>query len=313
MIATLSNGFTMSAVLLGEFAALGAAISWAVAPILYRRALFKTKPVSANIVRCVSNAAVLVFILLALGKAGALASLPVEVVVVTVVSGVIGLGIGDTLYMFGLKSVGVARAVPLAATYPLFSLVWATFLVGEPVTMTAVSGAFVILLGIWLLSREKLDSTAEARGKLAFRGVIVCLATAVVWSVSITLMDVAVTMPGVNSMDANYAVVTTRIAAMAVFMLALSPVLDRDHGFLKVKRSTLIELCVGGLVANGVGWLLMNYSFLNILEAQAVPISSTTPLFSTIAGFALFHEKMTVNNTLGAIVIVAGIFLIFMV
>jgi drug/metabolite transporter (DMT)-like permease len=236
-----------------------------------------------------------------------------EVVVITVVSGVIGLGIGDTLYMIGLKSVGVARAVPLAATYPLFSLVWATFLVGEPVTVTAVSGAFVILLGIWLLSREKSDSTAEAKGKPALKGVIVSLATAAVWSVSITLMDVAVTMPSVNNIDASYAVVTTRIAAMAVFMLALSPMLDRDHGFLKVKRSTLIELCVGGLVANGVGWLLMNYSFLNILEAQAVPISSTTPLFSTIAGLALFHEKMTANNKIGAIVIVAGIFLIFMV
>jgi drug/metabolite transporter (DMT)-like permease len=303
----------MSTVILGEFAALGAAISWAVAPILYRRALFKMKPVSANIVRCASNAAVLVFILLAFGKAGALASLPMEVVVVTVVSGVIGLGIGDTLYMIGLKSVGVARAVPLAATYPLFSLVWATFFVGEPVTVTAVSGAFVILLGIWLLSREKLDNTAEAKSKLALKGVIVSLATAVVWSASITLMDVAVTMPSVNNIDANYAIVTTRIAAIAVFMLALSPVLDRDHGFLKMKRSTLIELCVGGLVANGVGWLLMSYSFLNIVEAQAVPISSTTPLFSTIAGLALFHEKMTANNTLGAIVIVAGIFLIFMV
>jgi drug/metabolite transporter (DMT)-like permease len=143
--------------------------------------------------------------------------------------------------------------------------------------------------------------------------VIASLATAVAWSVSITLMNVAVTAANVNSLDANYAVVTTRIAAIAVFLLALSPVLDKNRGFLKIKRSTLIELCVGGLVANAVGWLLMNYSFLNILEAQAVPISSTTPLFSAIAGFVLFHEKMTVNNTLGAIVVVAGIFLIFMV
>jgi drug/metabolite transporter (DMT)-like permease len=311
-VATLSNGFNMSAVIFGEFAALGAAISWAVAPILYRRALFKTKPMSANIVRCASNAAVLMFILLALGKAGALASLPMEVIIITVASGVVGLGIGDTLYMFGLRSVGVARAVPLAASYPLFSLVWATML-GEPVTVTAVSGAFVILLGIWLLSRDKENSIAGIKDNLALKGIIVSLATAVVWSVSITLMDVAVTMPGVNSIDASYAIITTRIAAMAVFMIALSPVLDRDHGFLKMKRCTLIELCIGGLVANGVGWLLMNYSFLNILEAQAVPISSTTPLFSTIAGFALFHEKMTANNTLGAIVVVAGIFLIFMI
>jgi drug/metabolite transporter (DMT)-like permease len=141
----------------------------------------------------------------------------------------------------------------------------------------------------------------------------VSLATAVVWSVSVTLMDAAVTMPGVCSIVANYAIVTMRVAAMAVFMLALAPLLDRDHGFLRMKRRTVIELCVGGLVANGVGWLLMNYSFLNVVETVAVPISSTTPLFSTLAGFALFHEKMTVNNTLGAVVIVAGIFLIFLV
>ena len=302
----------MSTVILGEFAALGAAISWAVAPILYRRALFKMKPMSANIVRCASNAAVLVVILFAFGKAGAVASLPIEAVIAIVASGVIGLGIGDTLYMVGLNSVGVARAVPLAATYPLFSLVWAIML-GEPVTPVAVLGAFVILLGIWLLSKERNENAAEAKGKLVFRGVIASLATAVAWSVSITLMNVAVTMTSVNGIDANYAVVTTRIAAIAVFLLVFSPVLDKNRGFLKIKRSTLIELCVGGLVANAVGWLLMNYSFLNILEAQAVPISSTTPLFSAIAGFAFFHEKITVNNTLGAIVVVAGVFLIFMV
>jgi len=302
----------MSTVLIGEFAALGAAVSWAVAPILYRRALFKTKPVSANIVRCASNAAVLLFILLALGKAGALASLPFEVVVVTVVSGVIGLGIGDTLYMIGLKSVGVAKAVPLASTYPLFSLLWATFLLGEPVTVPAVLGASAILFGIWLLSRAKGESAADDRGKSAFKGLAASLATAIIWSVSITLMDVAVTFPGVNGIDANFAIVTMRIAVMSVFMLALSPILDRDRGFLKIKRSTLIELCVGGLVANGIGWLLMSYSFLNILESQAVPISSATPLFSAVAGFALFHEKVTAKTALGAIVIVFGIFLIFL-
>jgi DME family drug/metabolite transporter len=142
----------MSAVILGEFAALGAAISWAVAPMLYRRALFSMKPMSANIVRCASNAAVLVLILFALGKVEAIASLPIEAVIAIVASGIIGLGIGDTLYMVGLNSVGVARAVPLATTYQLFSLVWAVML-GEPVTVTAVLGACVILLGIWLLTK----------------------------------------------------------------------------------------------------------------------------------------------------------------
>lgn len=299
--------------MIGELAALGAAICWAVAPILYRQALFQTSPVSANIVRCATNAAIMLIILLVLGKWEALASLPVGVILVTILSGFVGLVIGDTLYMVGLQSIGVSRAVPLAATYPLFSLVWATFLLGEPVTVTIVAGALIIVFGIWLLSSQRSQDSTLSKGRLALTGVAVSLATAVVWSVSITLMNIAVTIPGVNGLDSNYAIITTRIASMALFLGILAPVLDKKRGFLKVKRNTIIWLCLGGLVANGVGWLLMNYSFLNILESQAVPISSTTPLFSAFAGFVLFHEKATLKSVFGAALIVAGVILIFLV
>ncbi len=100
---------------------------------------------------------------------------------------------------------------------------------------------------------------------------------------------------------------------MALVLLALAPLLDRGHGFLKLSWKAILLLCVGGLVANGLGWLLMDYSFLNIAETQAVPISSTTPLFSTLAGFALFREQLTRDNTLGAILVVIGVILIFIV
>ncbi len=302
----------MSAVLLGEFAALGAAVTWAVAPILYRHALFNVKPISANIVRLASNAVVLVVILFAFGKAGVLASLPADALVVAAASGVLGLGLGDTLYLYSIKKFGVAWAVPLGCTYPLFSLLLATLLLGQPVTAVAVAGAVVIVFGIWLLSREKEDAVAGA-GKFPFRAVALSLAPAVVWAVSVMLMDVAMKTPGVNSLDANYALVTTRIAVMAAVIVGLAPVVDRERGFLKVKRRVLIELCVGGLVANALGWLLMNYSLLNVVASQAVPISSTTPLFAAVAGFTLFREKLTRNNALGAVMIVAGIVLIFIV
>ena len=295
--------------MIGELAALGAALSWAIAPILYRKALVNTKPISANIVRCATNAGVLVAALLLLGNLSALTTLPMDTVVLVVVSGLIGLGIGDTLYMVGLKYVGVSRAVPLAATYPLFSLIWATFLLGQPLSLASVLGAAVIILGIWLLSREKSAENAGVKGRLVFIGLVVSLVTAVIWSVSITMMDVAVS--NVTSLGVNYAIVTLRIASVALFFMLLAPFIDREHGFLKMKRSTLIGLCVGGLVANGVGWLLMNYSFLNISLARATPISSTSPLFAAIAGFMLFHEKMTTKAVLGAIAIVAGICLIF--
>jgi drug/metabolite transporter, DME family len=299
--------------MIGEVAALGAALCWAIAPLLYRQALTKTKPISANIVRCATNAAVLTSILVGAGLVGVLAGLPPWVLTVVIVSGVLGLGVGDTLYMFGLKSIGVSRAVPLAASYPLFSLVWAVVLLGQPLSAAAVAGAAVILVGIWLLSSQKIPQEPTVKGRAAWVGVAMCLGTALVWSIGITMMDFAVTTSTVSGFGTNYAIVTVRIAAMALILLVLAPFIDRDRGFLRVSRRGVILLCVGGLVANGLGWLLMNYSFQTSPESYVISISSTSPLFATVAGFLLFHEKATLKTVFGAVAIVAGIVLLFIV
>jgi drug/metabolite transporter (DMT)-like permease len=298
--------------MIGELAALGASISWAVAPLLYKKALANTSPVSANIVRCITNASVLVVLLLILDLTNALTSLPLWVILVTVTSGIMGLGVGDTLYMTGLKTIGVSKAVPLAATYPLFGLVWGVILLGQPLYFLTVIGAGIIVLGIWLLSRQSSEQPGTIIGKKLWLGVSFSLITAVIWSVSITLMDIAVSK-GASGLGANYAIVTLRITSIALVFTATIPVIDKSHGFRKIGRRGIILLCAGGLVANGLGWLLMNYSFLNIPETQAIPISSTSPLFAALAGYLFFREKATIWSVFGVVAIVVGIVFIFMV
>jgi len=184
--------------MIGEFAALGAALTWAVAPIMYRKALSTASPFSANIVRCVTTQAVLVLVLAASGLSGILAKLPSEVIAIVVASGLTGLGLGDTFYMIALKSIGVARAVPLAACYPL--LAWCgrhcCWVKESPLWLLRARLSFS---WIWFLSRRKVNNETHIHGRFEFTGVVFSLATAVVWSISLTLMDFAVTMPGVVS------------------------------------------------------------------------------------------------------------------
>ena len=66
-------------------------------------------------------------------------------------------------------------------------------------------------------------------------------------------------------------------------------------------------------MALGLGWFLLNYSFIDTLQSRAVPISSATPLFSTLAGVLLLHEKVNAKIALGSMMIVAGIFMIFLI
>jgi DME family drug/metabolite transporter len=299
--------------MMGELAALGAAICWTVSAILYKEALLKTKPISANIVRLVCTSIILVACLAIIGKFGVLMNLPAYAVVLACVSGIIGLGFGDTLYMMSLKLIGVARAVPITCTYPLFNLLWAVFLVEEPITLSVVLGAVTIVFGIWLLRQETNAGTAETEKKILVKGVAYALATAVMWSVSITMIDMAVTLPETSSLDHALAINTIRVTAIAVSLLVSAPIIDRGFGFLKMQRKTLAALIFGGIVALGLGWFFLTYSFINTLESRAVPISSTTPLFSTLSGIVFLHEKVTARNAVGSIMIVVGIFLIFVV
>ena len=297
--------------MIGELAALGAAISWTISAMSYAKALQKARPVSANIVRLACTCGLLLLFLAVVGRFGVLMDLPLNTVLLACLSGVIGLGLGDTLYMLSLKSVGVATAVPISCTYPLFNLLWAVFLVGEPVTLTVVLGAVVIFFGIWLLSQGGRMANVHTQKKVLTRGVIAALAAAVLWSVSITMINIAV--KETPDLDHALAINTFRIMGIAVTLLALSPLIDRNLGFLKMQKKTLVLLIVGGIVALGLGWFFLAYSFIGTLESRAVPISSTTPLFSTLAAIVLLREKVTSKSVLGSAMVVVGIFLIFVV
>ena len=300
----------MAETMIGELAALGAAISWTVSALFYRKALEEASPISANIIRLTLTGSILLLLLVFLGKLTVLTTLPLELVLLASASGIIGLGLGDTLYFMSLKWIGVARAVPLTCIYPLFSVLWAVFLVGERITLAVVLGAVVIVLGILFLGQDSQANTTDTR-KALIVGMVIALATAAVWSVSITMMDVAVK----ESPDIDHALIinTIRVITVAAVLLASSPIIDKKLGFLKVRKRTVVALIAGGIAALGVGWFFLSYSFTVTSQARAVPISSTTPLFSTLAGILLLREKVTAHNVFGSIIVVVGIFLLFLV
>jgi DME family drug/metabolite transporter len=297
--------------MIGEFAALGAALSWTVSALLYKKALSDTKPVSANIVRLTLTSVVLLVFMVVAGLIGVLAKLSINVVVLAGASGVIGLGLGDTLYMVSLKMIGVARAVPVTCTYPLFNLVWVALFAHEAITWSVALGAVVIVLGVWLLSLEQKGESLNLRKKVLSKGLALALATALLWSVSIAMMGLAVTET--QNLNAAFAINAVRVFTIAVSFAVAAPLLDKSLGFLKMRRRTVVALLVGGIVALGLGWFLLNYSFLDTPQSRAVPISSATPLFSTIAGVLLLHEKVNAKIALGSVMVVAGIFMIFLV
>jgi len=296
----------------GELAALGAALCWTVSAALYKVALSDAKPVSANISRCISTTVFFIACLGVTGRVQYLAALGVDSLVLAGLSGVIGLCVGDTLYMLSLKLIGVSRAVPVTCTYPLFTMLFAALFFSEQIALFVLLGAVLIIAGIWLISQGKGKLTGMVRSVL-FKGVFVALATGVVWGVSIAFMDEALVLSELAVLDAAFVVNTVRLSATTFSLLAIFPFFDRQFGFLKLKRRTWVILALGGIVALGLGWVLLAVSLLYIPASHAVPISSVSPLFATLFGAFLLKERVTTRIFVGSVFIVLGTSVLFIV
>lgn len=296
--------------MIGELLALCAALCWTISAVLYREALMNVKPIPANTIRCIGTSIFIIIILALIRGFEVLISLPAHVIILACVSGLVGLGFGDTLYLLSLEAIGVSRAVPITCSYPLFNIVFASLLKGEGVEMGIILAAIAIVAGIWLLSYNQNGSEIAMKRKDLVKGISAAVATAILWSISILLVNIAVNEA--SSLQQIFAINGIRVAVLMVFLIITAILTGKKINFIKMDWKNIIRLSVGGIIALGLGWFLLALSFIYIPETQAVPISSTTPLFSAIAGALFLHEKVTFNVIIGSAVIVLGVALIFM-
>lgn len=72
--------------------------------------------------------------------------------------GLFSTGLAYVLYTWGLRSVTPSVAVTLALAEPLTAWILATFVIGEPLTALKVTGALVLLVGLWFVTRSMNDN-----------------------------------------------------------------------------------------------------------------------------------------------------------
>lgn len=71
------------------------------------------------------------------------------------ITGIFGMGLSSVFFIIALKIIGAVRAVLIYSTTAVFGLVFATFYLGETITLTNLASVIVVLVGLYLL-RTKL-------------------------------------------------------------------------------------------------------------------------------------------------------------
>jgi drug/metabolite transporter, DME family len=298
----------------GVVAAIGAAAAWATSSTLMATQAARMDSGSISAIRLAWAAIFFTVVLFAAGQQGEVRDMGWVDGSQLILSALLGLAIGDTLYVAAIGMVGMARAFTIAlGTFTVLAYAFSIVFLGERVTWAVLVGSALVLAAIYLVAlRGRPRSTAMedelARQLTARRATIglaivliagACWAGASVWTRSVSI-DYGTLAVGSVRLPAAALLVTTYVAfngASSVRRRAVS------------KRSAVV-LAVAGIIGTGFGSLLYLYALKEIGAGRAAVLSSMSPLFALPLGWLVLKERITVWVAVGTVVAVCGIVLL---
>ncbi|MGB4863796.1 MAG: DMT family transporter [Tepidiformaceae bacterium] len=308
----------------GQLAALAAAMIWACTSVALTSLSTRVSPVVLSGLRLAFGSVVVLAMLAVSGQASSLADASGASIAGVILSGFIGYGFGDTIYIVALKRVGMQRTFPITmALFITLTVIGGVVVLGEDFTWGLPAGALLIGAGVYLLvipgKGKRLTATppvpaepamatmAEIRAPAAFPppdalGYGMLLAVGVLWAAaSLWLADSG---KGLEAIAAGAIRTPAGATALIGFAMAtqrhnlVAPFLNRNH---------LWAILGAGMIGTGFGSLLYVYSVLEAGAAQAAVLSATSPLMALPLSIVFLGEKLTRRIGAGTVICVLGI------
>lgn len=290
--------------MIGELSALGSAFSWALVSVLLRNLQYRINTISLNAFRSVVAALITFVVVIATGKIEELGNIPPQVLICLTVSVLLGLGLGDTIYFYSIKMVGVARGLPLSNAYPIFAAIIAFIWHGEPITSGFMMGTLLVIAGVILvlMPSRALFNSKDERGRNEKLGIILGLTASFLWACGTNVLKLGAME--VDSLVAN----TVRLSFAAVALTAVGGISRAGLQLREYRGQQLLGIGATGLIS-ALSALTFLIALQNIGAAKTATLSSTAPLFGVPLSL-LAGEKLTWQIVLGSVISVIGIWLV---
>jgi len=286
--------------MLGFAYAIAALFSFSLSPLLYKVGLRnKLHVLEANTLRAWGALILLTPILFFQD----LLSVPfsAEVVVFLVLTAILGPVIGDTLFMYAIRGIGVSISTPLANTYSLVVAAISVALFGEKLTSINILGGALILSSIWLIY---LESKSIGKGRNVALGLLAGTATAILWGLSIVTMNVLL----INNIN-PIAIIYFRTVIVALTLTVITKALKMNFKE-KVDAKALVTLSIGGFFGIGLGIIMLLNAIILLGAGRASLIASASPVVASIFAMVLLKEKFRARAIIAAILVTVGAILL---
>lgn len=138
--------------------ALLVAFIWGINPIIEKLSLVKATPLTVMTIRFIMTSIVLTIITLYQGKFYELNNLDSKTYYYIIIPAILA-GVGLYIYFIALGKGESSKVVPIIATFPLFTAVYAFFILKESITTPKIIGTFLIVSGLVILNWGRVLKT----------------------------------------------------------------------------------------------------------------------------------------------------------
>jgi drug/metabolite transporter (DMT)-like permease len=288
--------------LVGEGAALLAAMIWAVSMSLYTRF---GQGVSARHLNLFKNCVAL----LCLGVVALFAPWQwpssSQTYYILALSGLFGLAIGDTLLFISLKSMGVQRTSVIQCLAPPFAalLAWVAF--GEVLSFWEWLGLSITVIFLALLLKARSHSAAAP---LTAVGISSALGAAACQAFSMTSLRWS--LQGLDIWTGTFLRIIPSLAALSLFSLHIGD-LSKMRAIFEPRRKALI-LTFAAFVGTFLGLVLMATGAKYAKAGVATALSSTTPIWILPIAHFMLGEKLSLKLLVLTLFVVMGVVLMIL-
>jgi len=294
--------------MIGTICALTAALAWAGSSTIIKSITTKIDALSLSALRlCVTSLLLLAVIPLS-GRITEFINTPLMPLAYVIISGIIGLAVGDTVFIKSLSYLDISRAFPIAqCAYPVFTMFLAVSLLGESFTWVTGLGAFFVLLGIYLItSTWKASGINSAPRRISGKGIVLALIAGIGWAVATVTLKL-----GVMEMDPLVAG-AIRISSAAIVLLSFA-LSQRKRGALQLRKygsPSLALALTSGLISPGMGMVFFITAIQLLGAGKTAVLSATSPLFLLPFSVFILKERLTRLTLIGIFTGVTGICLV---
>jgi drug/metabolite transporter (DMT)-like permease len=290
----------------GEIAALFAALFWALASVVYSRIGQRISPIGLNLIKGII--AILLLLLTLLLQGQNFPDVPTFTIQLLLLSGLIGIGIGDSAYFATLKDLGARRGLLLETLAPPLTAILAFIFLEERLSIQAWCGILLTILGIaWVISERVSQSTAFETH--FWRGIGFGLIAESCQATGVLLSHFALNQTEISPL---WSTLIRLIGGTVVLLLYF---MTRPQSFkilLKPLQSKKVIgiIFIATFLGTYLGIWLQQTSLKFTAAGIAQALLATSPLF-VLPISAAMGERVSLQAIFGALIAILGVILLF--